>query len=54
MRREGGEWVLDLALAPGVYRYAFVGDAGEWFVPEGYPGRIDDGMGGHVVVMVVP
>ena len=28
--------------------------SGEWFVPDGYPGRIDDGMGGHVAVMVVP
>jgi hypothetical protein len=54
MRREGSEWVLDVPLASGVYRFAFVRASGEWFVPEGYPGRLDDGMGGHVAVMVVP
>lgn len=54
MRREGREWVLDLPLGPGVYRFAFVTEAGAWFVPEHYPGRMDDGMGGHVAVMVVP
>jgi hypothetical protein len=54
MRREGAEWVLDLSLAPGVYRFAFIRPGGEWFVPAGYPGRIDDGMGGYVAVMVVP
>ena len=54
MRMQGEEWVLDLALAPGVYRFSFVTPSGEWFVPDGYPGRIDDGMGGHVAVMVVP
>jgi hypothetical protein len=54
MRRVDGEWVLDVPLSSGVYRYAFVTGAGQWFVPEGYPGRLDDGMGGHVAVLVVP
>ena len=53
MRRAGRLWVLELALRPGVYRFAFVTAAGEWFVPEQYPGRMDDGMGGHVAVVVV-
>jgi hypothetical protein len=53
MRQEDGVWVLDLPLAPGVYRFAFVTPAGEWFVPEQYPGRMDDGMGGYVALIVV-
>lgn len=53
MRQEEGVWVLDLPLAPGVYRFAFVTPAGEWFVPEQYPGRMDDGMGGYVALIVV-
>ena len=51
-QRDGG-WVYDVAVAPGVYSYAFVDEAGTWFVPEGTPGRRDDGMGGHVAVLVV-
>jgi hypothetical protein len=46
--------VLELPLASGVYRFAFVAADGEWFVPEGYPGRMDDDMGGYVAVLVVP
>jgi hypothetical protein len=46
---------LDLrgTAAPGVYHYAFVAEDGTWFVPESVPGRQDDGMGGHVAVLVV-
>jgi hypothetical protein len=54
LARSGGDWVLDLPLGSGVYRFAFVSPSGEWFVPDGYPGRIDDDMGGHVAVLVVP
>jgi hypothetical protein len=54
MTRSGGDWVLELPLGSGVYRFAFVTAGGEWFVPDGYPGRIDDDMGGHVAVLVVP
>ena len=53
MQREGGEWVIRLPLAPGVYHYAFRSSTGAWFVPSSSPGRRDDGMGGHVAVMVV-
>jgi hypothetical protein len=53
MRRENGIWVLDLPLGAGVYRFAFVTPDGQWFVPELYPGRMEDGMGGHVAVLVV-
>jgi hypothetical protein len=54
MQRVGDAWVLELPLAPGVYRYAFVDAAGQWFVPASVPGRLDDGMGGHVAVLIVP
>lgn len=53
MRLDGDEWVVEVPLATGVYRFAFVAADGAWFVPEGYPGRMDDDMGGHVAVVVV-
>ena len=53
MTREGERWTYTVALAPGVYEYAFVSEDGEWFVPESVPGRKDDGMGGHVAILVV-
>jgi len=53
MQREGDAWVYVVTLAPGVYNYAFVTQDGTWFVPESVPGRKDDGMGGHVAVLVV-
>jgi hypothetical protein len=54
MRRAGHSWQVELELAPGVYHYAFQSAAGDWFVPESQPGRMDDGFGGHVAVLVVP
>lgn len=53
MQREGDEWVIRLPLAPGVYHYAFRSGNGDWFVPPSVPGRRDDGMGGHVAMLVV-
>jgi hypothetical protein len=53
MQRDGHDWVLRLRLAPGVYRYAFRSETGDWFVPASVVGRRDDGMGGHVAVLVV-
>ncbi|MGQ0561726.1 MAG: glycogen-binding domain-containing protein [Gemmatimonadota bacterium] len=53
MQRDGKDWTLTIALAPGVYNYSFVTESGEWFVPQKYAGRKDDGMGGHVAVLVV-
>jgi hypothetical protein len=53
MRRVGSHWTYEAPLVPGVYHYAFVGEDGTWFVPESVPGRQDDGMGGHVAVLVV-
>ncbi len=53
MHREGRVWRLSQRLAPGVYHYAFVTPSGEWYVPDDLPGRRDDGMGGHLAVLVV-
>jgi hypothetical protein len=54
MDRHGAHWRLQLELPPGVYRYAFRGADGEWFVPEGTPWRASDGMGGWAASFVVP
>jgi hypothetical protein len=54
MRLTDGEWRLAVAIPSGVHRFSFVSPGGEWFVPEGYPGRMDDGMGGWVAILVVP
>lgn len=53
MGLEGREWVFRAPLRPGVYHYAYVDGHGEWFVPEGTPGRKSDGMGGFVAVLIV-
>jgi hypothetical protein len=54
MTRSGEFWEVSLAVAPGVYRYAFRSADGRWFVPESVAGRVDDGMGGVSAVLVVP
>ena len=53
MLREGAEWIVRLALMPGVYHYTFRSADGEWFVPPSAAGRRDDGLGGYVAVLVV-
>jgi hypothetical protein len=53
MQQSGDAWTYTTELAPGVYNYAFVDASGKWFVPDGHPGRKDDGMGGAVAVLVV-
>jgi hypothetical protein len=52
LRREGREWVLDLRLAPGMYRYAIVAD-GVWTLPDGVV-AMEDGFGGKVGVLLAP
>jgi hypothetical protein len=49
-----GHWTVTLPVGPGVHRYAFRRADGTWFVPEGMPGRTDDGFGGVSAVLVVP
>jgi hypothetical protein len=53
MQREGDNWVVRLPLAVGAYHYAFRSANGTWFVPSSTPGRRNDGMGGHVAVLLV-
>lgn len=53
MRRDGDAWIYTATLEAGVYQYAFVAADGTWFVPPATPGRRDDGMGGHVAVLIV-
>ncbi len=53
MRRVDDRWEIDLVLEPGIHEYSFVTADGDWFVPEGTPGRKPDGFGGHVAVIIV-
>lgn len=53
MQPHGGDWTVELSLAPGYYEVAFVDETGRWFVPEGMNGRRSDGMGGWIMVLVV-
>jgi hypothetical protein len=53
MRREGDFWVVSLSMRPGLHRYAFRRANGEWFVPAGVPGRVDDGFGGESATVLV-
>jgi hypothetical protein len=54
MTRAPEGWVVALPIPPGVYRYAFRSESGEWFLPEGVSHRVDDGFGGENAVLVVP
>lgn len=54
MTPAGDTWEFRIPVASGAYRFAFVDPAGDWFVPDDYPGRISDDMGGYVVLLVVP
>ena len=53
MLREESEWVFRIELVPGADHYAFRSANGDWFVPSSTVGRQDDGMGGHVAMVVV-
>jgi len=46
-------WSIELDLPPGAYHYAFVTDAGVWFVPLAAQGRSADGFGGYSAILVV-
>jgi hypothetical protein len=54
MTLQGDEWIAVVPLTSGVYHYAFRVGGGAWFVPEGTPGRTDDGFGGVNAILVVP
>lgn len=53
MTRSGDVWTITLELEPGYYEIAFVDETGDWFVPESFPGRRPDGMGGWVAILIV-
>lgn len=52
MERVGDEWVLELSLDTGSYRYAVRDGTGRWFVPDAAYSR-EDGMGGEVAILIV-
>jgi hypothetical protein len=54
MVRGADAWSVTLPISAGVYRYAFRGADGVWFVPESFPGREPDGYGGFNAVLIVP
>jgi hypothetical protein len=54
MHEAGESWEVALPVSAGAVRFSFVDATGEWFVPEDYPGRMSDDMGGYVVLVVVP
>ncbi|HET9439259.1 MAG TPA: glycogen-binding domain-containing protein [Longimicrobiales bacterium] len=54
MVRAGGFWTAQLTLKSGAYHYAFRTADGEWFLPKDVAGRVPDGFGGHVGLIMVP
>lgn len=53
MAQDEDAWTITLDLEPGYYELAFMDETGRWFVPESFPGRRRDGMGGWVMILVV-
>jgi hypothetical protein len=51
-RGQDGQWVLRVALPPGVYRFNLIVDGERWIVPEGVT-AVDDGYGGKNCLLVV-
>lgn len=54
MDRYEQEWRLTVSLARGVYHFSFRSEDGVWFVPPDFANRVDDGLGGHAAVLVIP
>ena len=52
-RSANGVWYVDLAIPPGVYRYAFRIDGRTWEVPKGVA-AVNDGFGGKSAWLSVP
>ena len=52
-RSANGVWYVDVAIAPGAYRYAFRIDGKSWEVPRGMA-AVDDGFGGKTAWLTVP
>lgn len=54
MEQRGGVWMIDLAMEPGTYQFAFLRSDGTWFVPADAPGIVDDGFGRSNATLIVP
>lgn len=52
MKRSEGAWVLELPITPGIYHFGFMRD-GQWFVPPGAPGIVNDEWGTTNATIVV-
>ncbi|MBU0951256.1 MAG: diguanylate cyclase [Elusimicrobia bacterium] len=50
---ENGEWVINLNLKPGVYRYKFLVDGTKWIADPGATEFVDDGFGGQCSILKV-
>lgn len=51
--RGTGVWIVEVALQPGVYQYAFVVDGREWRPDPRAVSRVDDGFGRENSVVIV-
>ncbi len=52
-RAQDGRWILQVSLAPGVYRFNLVVDGKRWITPDEV-GSVDDGFGGKISLFLVP
>jgi hypothetical protein len=53
LKKSGKHWLLDVQLAPGVYRFNLILDGTRWIVPDGVS-AVDDDLGGRTGVLLVP
>jgi hypothetical protein len=52
LRRDGGAWVGEVGVGPGLHHFGFLVD-GEWFVPTGRSGNVPDEWGRMNATLVV-
>ncbi len=55
MRRgEGGTWVAEINLVPGLHHYVFIVDGNRWVVDPNATAQVDDGFGQQNSVLLIP
>ncbi len=55
MRRvDGGTWVAEIELTPGLHHYAFVVDGKRWVIDPNATSQVDDGFGQQNSVLLIP
>ena len=55
MRRvDGGVWVAEIQLPPGLHHYVFVVDGNKWVVDPNANSQVDDGFGQQNSVLLIP